>query len=299
MSNELATLARSFDKAIVSVLREPTVGMQLLPLNTEFRGLGKLSIETFGYKTSAGSKTAYSFERTGYDTVEIAGNVIKVPVIQQQVKINRRTFQAYVDNGVPISADLAFDMTRKNNQAVDALVIDGWKPDGTNYEIKGMYQTGGTAVTGSDFDTSGNAMATVTSAISSLVAAGIDSPAYNLVLNPTQFAQLDKNIISNVGPEMDIVLRKLNPGYPGQIVGRVFQRSDITAGTGFIAPAALDSNRAYFDLIETVAPVHHAWYQDGNAETGDVVVEQYTCVVPRFKHLSSGTDAAIGKISSI
>lgn len=299
--SDLTFIERSFDKAIISVLREPTVGYKLMPLNTDFKGLGKESIEHFNYTARGAAKTAYGFDRSGYDTVDASGTILKVPVLQTSVKIPRRTFEAIVNNGVPLSNDLALDMVRAINKQVDALVINGYTLDGTNYDIKGMTQVAGTSVTGATVQTFGNSYKAIQSAITNLILAGVEAPAYNAVMNPTQAAYLKGSLNANSGnPEMDMVREALNPN--GGNVGQFFQRSDVPTGYMIVTPAAVETSKAFFDLIETVPPTNHAWYDQGNAETGDVWVEQYTCLTPRFKHITSsgtGTDAAVAYVSTM
>lgn len=301
MTNDLVYIERIFDKAIVSVLREPTVGYKMMPLNTDYKGLGKKSIETFGYKSRGEARTAHNFDRSGYDTVDIAGQIIKIPIHQTQVKIERRDFDTYVQNGVPINGDLAFDMIRAINAKVDAMVINGWSANGTAYDVSGMSQIAGTSVTGASVQTYPNSYKSVAKAVSALILAGIDAPAFNFVMNPTQAAFLMGSMSSSGGvEEYGQVIRQLNRGAESGM-GRVYQKSDVTTGYGIVAPVATEATRSYFELIETVAPTTHAWYADGNTETGDVIVEVYTCCAPRFKHIgaSTGTDPAIAYLTTL
>jgi hypothetical protein len=92
---------------------------------------------------------------------------------------------------------------------------------------------------------------------------------------------------------MDKVKELLGPD------GRVLQNSNVTAATGIVAPDAADINRQYFDIVETLAPMHHAWFVDGNERTGDVRVQQITMLAPRFKHIVSTTDVAVDKLTGI
>ena len=301
MTADLTFIERSFDKAIINVLREPTVGYKLMPLNSDFKGLGKETIEHFNYSARGAAKTAFGFDRTGYDTVDAQGTILKVPILQTSVKIPRRTFEAIVNNGVPLSNDLAFDMVRAINAQVDALVINGYSLDDTNYDIKGMTQVAGTSVTGTTVQTFGNTYKAIQKAISALILAGIDAPAYNCVMNPAQAGSLKGSLNANSGnPEMDMVDMALNPN--GGNVGQFFQKSDMPTGYMTVTPAAVETSKAFFDLIETVPPTNHAWYDQGNVETGDVWVEQFTCLTPRFKHITSngsGTDAAIAYVTTM
>ena len=235
MTSDLTFIERTFDKAIVQVLREPTVGYKLMPMNTDFRGLGKETVEYFNYKQRGSAKIAYSFDRNGPDTIDANGTIIKVPILQTQVKIPRRSFQMMVDNGVPLSNDIAFDMIRAINIQVDGLVINGWTEDGVTYESLGMSQIAGTAVTGATVQTFGNTYKAIQKAIAAMVLAGIDAPAYNALMNPVQAGVLKGSLNANSGnPEMAMVLDALNPN--GGNTGQFFQRSNVPAGYMIVAP---------------------------------------------------------------
>jgi hypothetical protein len=44
--------------------------------------------------------------------------------------------------------------------------------------------------------------------------------------------------------------------------------------------------------------MYHAWFVDGNEQTGDIMVEQVWCGVPRFKHVNT-TDVSVAKITGL
>jgi hypothetical protein len=293
MVNDLVYLERQFDKDVAQVLRAPTVGMTLLPLNTTYKGMGKKSIEGFGYTARAGSKISMSIDHNMADTIDITGTTVKVPVIQDQVVIPRRTYQAYVDNAVPLDSDLAFDMTRNNNAKIDDLVMNGWAFDATTYEVLGLNQIAGTSTTGAVTSTYGNGYISLQTAIDDLNAAGVYSDSWDYILYSDNYSEIRKSFNSTSGaPEMKIVQELLGPG------GRMI-RAPTTANTAVVKPSATDLNRMYFDLIETLPPMHHAWFKDGNEKTGDVMVEQVTMLVPRFKHVVSSTDTCVSKITGL
>ena len=294
MTNELYTLTRQFDKAIVPVLRETPSGMSLLPLNTDYRGLGKSAVRIMGYASRGAAKIGFEILKTAGDGVDLTGFDTKIAVIQDDAVIKRTDWDAYTENGVPISNDLAFEMTGNIQKAIDTLIYQGWAQNGTTYDIKGLYQVAGTATTGADFGTFGNALKSVNAAIADLEDAGVYSPGHILALNKTQYSQLASSISSGV-VEMTEVMKALGTG------GRVVKNSNVTVDYGLCFPAPLDVNRKFFDIVETVPPQHDVYYID-NSKTSDVGVRQITRLGVRFKHQSSsgtGTDVAVSKISGI
>lgn len=295
MANELYTLTRQFDKAIVPVLRETPSGMSLLPLNTQYRGLGKSAVRIMGYSSRGGAKVGLEIMQTAGDGVDITGFDTKIAVIQDDAVIKRTDWEAYVENGVPISNDIAMEMAGNIQQAVDDIIYQGWTADGTTYDIKGLYQVAGTATTGAVTSTFGNLLVSVNTAIANLETAGIYSPGWICALNPANYAESASAISSGV-VEMDEVMKALGQG------GRVVKNSRVTANYGLLFPAPLEVNRKFFDIVETVPPMHTAWFKDGNTETGDIAIRQLTRLGVRFKHQSSsgtGTDVAVSKISGL
>ena len=278
MTSDLTFIERTFDKAIVQVSARTDRGLQAHADEHRFPGPRERDCWYFNYKQRGSAKIAYGFDRNGPDTIDANGTIIKVPILQTQVKIPHRSFQMMVDNGVPLSNDIAFDMIRAINIQVDGLVINGWTEDGVTYESLGMSQIPGTAVTGATVQTFGNTYKAIQKAIAAMVLAGINAPAYNALMNPVQAGILKGSLNANSGnPEMAMVLDALNPN--GGNTGQFFQRSNVPAGYMIVAPAPVETSKAYFDLIETVAPVHNAWFDNGNENTGDVWIEQYTCLV--------------------
>ncbi len=294
MANELYTLTRQFDRAIVPVLRETPSGMSLLPLNTDYRGLGKRAVRIAQYATRSGARIGFEIMKTAGDGVDLTGFDTKIAVIQDDATIKRTDWEAFVENGVPISNDIAMEMAGNIQATVDDLVYQGYAADGTNYDIKGLYQVAGTATTGAVTSTFGNTLISVNTAIADLETAGIHSPGFILALNPANYAEAASQINSGV-VEMSEVLKALGTG------GRVVKNSRVTANYGLVFPAPLDVNRRFFDIVETVAPFHDVYFKD-NSKTSDIGVRQITCLGLRFKHQSSsgtGTDTAVSKISGL
>lgn len=303
MVNALANLKNQWDKDIVPTLYAQDISKQLMPVNPALsnKGLGVLSIDTLKYVARGSAATNFDIQQDIEDAVDISSAALKIPVQQDDVKIKRRDWEAYVLNGIPISSDLAQDMAANIAVQRTALVVNGWKPDGTNYDILGMYQVANNTVAGADFDTFGNAYKTVAACLKELKADKIYSPGYNLVLAGLNYAELMGSISSTGVSEAKMVLDLLNSDAPpGTQPGRIFEGTDLAAGTGMVAPIAAQANLRYFDLIETQEPINHLWFEDGNEVSGDIKARQVGAMVPRFKHLNSqGKDPCICTITSL
>ena len=189
MANSLAEIGRQWDKNIVPVLQQMSVGRKLIPVNRELsgKGIGNTSVKNYGYKSTAEAITDYNIRNDIADHVDIGDSTILIPIQQDMEIIKRRTFESMKQDGITIEADRAADMAVKLTKELDSIIIQGWKPDGTNYETKGFYQIAGNSNAGTDFGTYGGAIATVAKGLELLQEDGVYSAAgYNLVVAPTQ-----------------------------------------------------------------------------------------------------------------
>jgi len=289
MANALKDLGKAWDKDIVAVLAEQTIGRKLIPKNAALsgKGLGMTSVETRAYTARSGAVINYDIQEDLEDAVDITSKTLKIPVQQDDARIKRRDWEAYKLAGVPIDNDIAIDMAANVAAKEDALIIDGWKPDGTNYALKGMYKVANNTFGGADFGTVGNALAAVANAISLLRADKIYSVGWNLLLNPVQYGELEASYSTTLGLEYDAVLKMLNRNAPGN-PGRVYESSNLAATTGMVAPVATPANKRFFDLIVAQEPKHDVWYETSE-ETGPIRARLVGALVPRFKHLN-GSD---------
>ncbi len=303
MTNSLVDIGRTWDKKIIPVLRQASVGRKLIPRNTELsgKGIGQTSVKSYGYGATAAAITEYALVSDFGDTINIEEATIGIPLQQDKITINRRTYDSMIFNGMTPQADQAIDMAQKLSVELDQLIIDGWKPDGTNYEIKGLYQIAGNSTAGSDFGTYGGAITSVGTLLGMLQDDGIFSDGYNLTLATTQYQQLLGSISTAGIMEMDQVIKMLNAGIPdGQPKpGRVYQSSVLTAGTGLITPVATEANMIYFDLIEAQQPRNYLSYENGDTELGNIILKQIGAAVPRFRRVSSGVTNSVGKFTAI
>lgn len=301
MANALQNLGKAWDAAIVPVLGEQTIGRKLIPKNEALsgKGIGMTSVETRAYTARSDAVINYDIQEDIEDAVDITSKTLKIPVQQDDARIKRRDWEAYKLAGVSIDNDIAIDMAANVAEKEDAMVINGWAPDGTNYYVKGMYQVANnTHAAANGFDTVGAALAALANAIALLRADKIYSMGWNLVLNPVQYGELEASYSTTLGLEYDQVLKMLNRNAPGS-PGRVYESSSITAGTGLVAPVATAANKRFFDLVIAQEPKHDIWYETSE-DSGPIRARLLGALVPRFKHLnSSNLDNCICTLTSI
>lgn len=300
MGSALNQIGRHLDREIVEVLKSQSIIRQLIPLNVELsgNGIGLTSIETFNYTATGGASTDYMIHENQADTMDVTSDVLKVPVQQQEIEIDARTWAVLTKNGTKIDADAAQEMASNISIEQDVNGIMAWKPNGTDVEIDGLYTVAGNTFAGATFATYGNAIKAVAGAKKELKADNIRSVAYNMTLHGDQFAELDASESTTGLEEWGKVRRILNNGVENG-PGMILESNDLTAGTAMVTPIASQENKRFFDLIEAQAPMNRVFVV-GDPETSPVHIRQVSAMTQRFKHLdSSDNDPCVCTLTGI
>lgn len=300
MVSALESIGKYLDTTILPVLKAQSVIRKLIPLNTALsgNGIGMMAIETFNYVATGGASTDYMIHESQADSMDITSDILKIPVQQQEITIDARTWATMVANGTNIEADSAMEMAANIAIEQDINGIVGWKPDGTNVEIDGLYSVAGNTYGGATFATYGNALAAVANAKKLLKADNIFSSAYNLTLHGDQFAELEQSESTTGVEEWSKVLRILNNSAEN-VGGQILESNDLTAGTAMVTPIASQENIRYFDLIEAQAPMNRVFII-GDDQTSPTHIRQVAALSQRFKHLDgSGNDPCVCTVTGI
>ena len=295
MVSALEAIGKHLDREIVPVLKSQSIIRKLIPLNKQLsgKGIGLTAVETFNYAATGGASTDYMIQEHQSDTMDITSDTLKIPVQQQEITIDARTWKMLVANGTKIETDSAAEMAANISVEQDTNGIQSWKPDGTNVEIDGLYSVAGNTYAGASFDTYGNAILAATNAKKELKADNIRSNGYNMTLHGDQYAELEGSLSTTGVEEMPQVKRILGAG------GEVFESNDLTAGTGMVTPIASQENKRFFDLVEAQAPINRV-FVIGDPETSPVHIRQVAAMTQRFKHLdSSDNDACVCTVTGI
>lgn len=247
MANALNNIAKSFDKELVTPLHQRMVGRKLIAKNQEYsnKGIGLESVDVWSLAEMSDASISMGLP-TGYgDTADVTATTLKLPILSEPFKLPRRMVESYKQQGIGISAAQAIEAAYKVQVQEEALIINGWAPDGATYVIEGFNQVAGNSEASSeDFGTYGNAIAKT-----ALVLAELDNDSVyaecNMVLNPTQANQLNGSYSSTGASEYQIVLEMLNRGNKNG-AGQIFSTPTQTVATGFVSAVA---NKTYADLV--------------------------------------------------
>lgn len=182
------------------------------------------------------------------DMIEVSDATLKLAVIAKGWKIPRTQWEAYLSEGKDLRTKAMMSAAQVNAKAEDDLLLQSWKPDGSNARISGLYASAGnTDSTSADFGTYGNALAEIGTCMALMDADDVPTDAvnWNLGLNSVQYEELDSSV-SYGNIEFDQVLKQLNRA-DGMPKGTIYKSSDITAGTGLLSP--VDPAGEYIELI--------------------------------------------------
>jgi len=246
-TSALEKAATYFDTEIVAPLRQKVMGRKLITVKPTVKGEGIKAADILKVIEMGAAQMAYKLPKEmSRDMVRIDKSTVNIPVLFKGYEVDRDAYNVWKEKGVGLDAAAAISAAQVIAVQEDTAIIDGWKPDGTTYVMKGLYQSAGVSYTSSkDFATYGNAKEAIAGALAGLEAVFV-YPPFNLTLNPVQNAELVMSESSTGTEEYGRVLKVLN-GNMENGPGRIFSSPAITAGTGLVSP--VDPARVYMELL--------------------------------------------------
>jgi uncharacterized linocin/CFP29 family protein len=259
---------RQIKDAIVFTARKQAVARKIINTRNISGGIG---VQQWTYDTAnevSDALLTYQFTDTAEDWIELARTDVPIPLLHKEFRISRRDLAAAARGGFGISTATVSSAAYKVMNLENQLILNGFAADGTNYDIKGLYQSAGNSTAGSDFGTAGNPLASVAAAIDKMQADNITGP-YNLVLNPTQYMELATSVLGSGAGEREMAMvKEILEG------GNIYSTSFQAAGTGMLLA---DASAGFFEMIVA---------QDMTTETEvlqkskDLWGRVYECVIP-------------------
>ncbi|MHA1286242.1 MAG: family 1 encapsulin nanocompartment shell protein [Candidatus Thorarchaeota archaeon] len=265
---------KHIDTAVKEAAKRSMIGRKLLPIYGPL-GFETESISYWKLTEMGDAHLNYGWKISkSEDVVNLVPATINIPVLDKTFRINRRSLAQAVKGGYPIDTASAKSAAYAVARLEDEIIIDGYKADGSNYDIKGLYQINiDNKITGSEWtDAPEDAIADTQAGMAYLMDANIDPP-YNWVLHPTQYNELvDVGASKHTNALIVDTVRKQLMG------GDIYYSSVLTAGTGFMMPAG---DRGFFDLsvgVDVTTEMEELDLGEGRDLFGVV----WECVVPRI-----------------
>ncbi|MHC1570343.1 MAG: family 1 encapsulin nanocompartment shell protein [Methermicoccaceae archaeon] len=228
---------RQVKEDVVVAARRANVARKLMAV----RGPLGLGVQQYGYDRLTEVSEAlvsHVFEARDTDSPNLSRTNVDIPVLQKTFELNRRDVESSRRFGTPLNTAAANSASYRVAYAENEIALLGWAKDGSTYDIKGLYEAAANDYdTTKDFGTAGNAITAVSAAMGMLLDDQI-SPPYNLVLHPTQYAELVASVLSNGDREFTHI-RDI-------IGGEIFTTPFVSDGTA----ALLASPEArFFELV--------------------------------------------------
>jgi uncharacterized linocin/CFP29 family protein len=270
MTNWIPTeFYRKLDETVIKTARKENIARTLMPARIIPGGIGTQQYSYDEMTEVSDAQFSYMFIENAEDVVGRSRVNAPIPVLSKEFRIGRRDLAAArngnYDLGMMSAESAAYKVTNLENQ----IVIDGYAPDGSTYEVKGLYQSAGNTYTDSaDFGTAGNALTAVQNALEAFYEDEITGN-FNMLLNPTQYLELAVSIFgsSNEGaPEMPMVEKLIG--------GRIIRTNWITAGTGMLVAEPTGG------FYEMVIPQDMTTETEELQKSHDLYGKVYECVLP-------------------
>ena len=289
----LQRASRMLDEAMVEPLRRKLVGRKLIAENKSKRGTGKYAIDIDTITEMSAAHITYNMADIGKssDMIEVETARKQVPIPYKSFKVPYQSYLAFKTEGKALDTAGAVSASYVVGQIEDTMIINGWAPNGTNYEVEGLYQAADTSATGATWATAGNCIKSVQTGISALEDIGVSGP-YHLLLHKDQAAELRGNVITGVGREVKQVSEMMNNDDPNMHEGKIWQCHDMTAANAILIP--VDPARVYFELVNPVLIHTELGVDSKKPQSSDIYGHVWEVMVPIIKQKT-----AICKIDTI
>lgn len=283
MANALDDISKYFDEELIMPLQQRFIGRKLVPKNEKLsgKGIGMESVDVWTFKNMAAAQISMGLPDEFGDTADVTGDTLQLPILSEPYILPRRMYESYKLKGIDIESALAVEAAYQVQLKEEAVILNGWAPDGTNYVTKGLYQSANNAETTSkDFGTYGYATDKVGLMITELEDDSVYGP-YNLVLNTVQKNELFGSRSTTGDREWPDVIEMLNENGKG---GTIYSSSVQTVDTCMMLPL---SNKTYSDLV---IPQDYTNQLNEDPKLGDISPLYglvYECLGPRVKQTNS------------
>ena len=292
MVTALQKAATYFDTEIVAPLRQKTMARKLITVKPRVKGDGIKAADVLKVVEMGAAQIAYKLPKEmSRDMVRIDKTTVNIPLLYKGYEVDRDAFDVWKERGVALDAAAAVSAAQVIAVEEDTAIIDGWKPDGTNYVMDGLYQSAGQDLTTTlDFGTYGNAKKAVAGGLAALEAVFV-YPPFNLTLNPVQHGELVMSESTSGIEEYPRIIKVLNGNVDGG-PGRIFSSPAVADSTGLLSP--VDPARVYIELLNP-QPVRNVLGEDSKMPgISDITGTAYEALYVNVKQVN-----ALCKLSDI
>lgn len=255
--------------AVVQTARKQNIARTLMPARIIEGGIGTMQ---YSFDTAAEVSEAlvsWGFTDNSEDVVGRSRESKPIPVLHKEYRIGRRDIAAAKNGNYDLNLATVNSAAYRVANLENQIVIDGYKPDGTNYEVKGLYQSAGNNVPDAlGFDIAGNAVIAVQKALDLFSTDEINTD-FNMLLNPTQYTELAISIFGTAKEG----IREM-PMVKDLIGGNIIKTNWLTAGTGMIIAEPVGG------FYELVVAQDTTYESEILQKSKDLWGRVYECILP-------------------
>lgn len=298
----LSRAATAMAKDVIKTLTPTFKGRYLASINPYLKDNGKSAYEYTLVSSMSDGFVSYEIPTDGgfKDSVVTKSRIVNIPALYKTFEIAQADITAWDSRDVGVGEENSFPNIAANIAATkvheqeEELIFNGWKPDGTNYTIKGFSQAAANSVTGGSIATAGTLTGYVADAIGLLEADKVvgENNSYNLSLPTSIMAKLRSLRYTNGDFELDHIYRILGDG-------DIYVTPNLS-GTAIVTP--VDTARNHFEFLNPVdyrVALTKSEYQD-DPHLGCVKGTVYELFVPSFLRVhENGTTDSVAKITSL
>lgn len=287
-------------KEIVPVLKNILVGRRFASINPYLKGDGKTAFEYTHVSDLSDAFTQWKLPSGSgehRDGVTTSFSIVKIPVIYKEFETEMADIMAWENRTVSpgqennlnlITANFA---ARKVAEQEEEIIFNGWKPDGTNYSIKGFTQAAKNSVSGGSIATVGTMFGYISEAIGKLEEDGVigENNSYNVGLPTAIMAKLRTLRFTNGDTELSKIQELLGNG-------KLYVTPNLS-GTAVVLP--VDTARQHVEFLNPVdyrIEFAHPKYDNIGSVEG-IAYELFTPAYTRVD--ANGQTEAICKITSL
>lgn len=302
LDTPLSRAATQLSKDIIPQLRNSLNGRHFASINPFLKGDGRTAFEYTAISDMSDGFVQWTLP-TGNehkDSVTATQRVVNIPVLYKEFAMPKADIFAW-DNRVvgigeenslqAITARTAADKVAEQEEIV---IFDGWKPDGTNYAVRGFAAAANSAISGGSIETVGTLFQYIAEAISALEDKKVygENGSYNVALPTSIMAKVRTLRYTNGDRELAQIEELIGGGSVYAIPSDY-----LPASTALVLP--VDTSRRHIEFLTPVdfrVEFANAKYDNiGNVE--GIVYELFTPSYTRVH--SNGCTDAICKITNL
>jgi uncharacterized linocin/CFP29 family protein len=274
--------ATYFDEQLKEPVRQMLIGRQLFA-KQEVLGPDKYRVN-FNKIVELGAAQAgraIPAVGSGKDRLTLTPSEIDMILFWKEYEISKMDWDLWTSKGLNPGTTNVISAAQVVGVLEDSYLINGWKPDATNYIEKGIYQIADNTATGAVTSTFGNATICISNAWDKLDEDNITGCNYNFLMHPTNFNEARKARSTNGVREWPDLLDLLNP-YPNMPKGDIVKvfGGNLTVDTAVMAP--VDPVGKYMDLVIGANYINDVYQNGPSAQFSPVGGITVSSLIARF-----------------